>query len=75
MEEKSRFTIIAEKLDELSKEDENFILWYLLRKFNDGIEIKPGDGTIETYMQNKFLHSQVVNANEIIDYLAELMWG
>jgi len=71
-----RFNEIADKLEELSKDEKHFILWLLLREYGEenAKEIPERSDTLEDYRKEKFYHDLCCDCNNLIDILRFELW-
>lgn len=64
-----RFCELDDQIETLSAEEQSFMLWQLLKKYADRIEIPERCDTIEDYRKYKVNHDLLVDCNELIDEL------
>lgn len=74
MDVQKHFNELANKLDELSDTDKNFVLWLLLREYQEKIDIPKHTDTLEEYRKFVFNHNLSVSCNEIIEMLSYELW-
>lgn len=73
-EREKRFHELDDKIEILSDDEQNFMLWILLKKYADRIEIPKRYETIEDYRKAKVSHDLLVSCNELIDMLDWELW-
>ena len=67
-----RFNEIADKLEELSKDEKHFIREY---GEENAKEIPERSDTLEDYRKEKFYHDLCCDCNNLIDILGFELWG
>ena len=72
------FQEIAEEMDEYSKQDRQFILWYLMQDFIEEMERDAGKyefpESVEEYLKHDMAIRLKKSANEIRDILYYSIW-
>lgn len=66
---KKRFCELDNQIETLTVDEQNFMLWQLLKKYADRIEIPERCESIEDYRKYKVNHDLLVDCNELIDML------
>ena len=74
MDREERFHAIDTEIEKLSVDEQNFVLWLLLRKYADRLEIPEYLDTIEDYYKAKTIHDLLVDCNELIEMLDFELW-
>jgi hypothetical protein len=74
MDRENRFHELDAEIEKWSIDEQNFVLWLLLRKYADRIDIPEQCNTIEDYRKERFLHSLLVDCNELVDILSFELW-
>ena len=74
MDREERFCELDTKVEELTVDEQNFVLWLLLRKYADRLEIPEQCNTIEDYRKEKVNHGLWVDCNELVDMLNFELW-
>lgn len=74
MDREKRFHELDDMVEKLSVDEQNFILWLLLRKYADRLDIPEQLNTIEDYRKEKVNRSLYVDCNELIDMLNYELW-
>ena len=74
MDREEKFCIISDELDELSVDEQNFILWLMLKKYAERIDIPEHANDLHEYMVMTLKHNILVDCNEIIDILNYELW-
>lgn len=71
-----RFDEISDKLEELTKDEERFALWLLLRKYSEENEkeIPERSDTLEDYRKEKFYRDLCRDCNNLIETLSFELW-
>lgn len=64
-----RFCELDNQIETLSVDEQNFMLWQLLKKYADRLEIPERCETIEDYRKEKVNHGLWVACNELVDML------
>lgn len=64
-----RFDELDDQIETLSVDEQNFMLWQLLKRYVDRLEIPKRVETIEEYRKYKVNHDLLVDCNELIDAL------
>lgn len=64
-----RFRELDDQIEAMSSEEQTFMLWQLLKKYADRIEVPERCDTIEDYRKYKVNHDLLVDCNELIDEL------
>lgn len=64
-----RFNELDDQIENMSVEEQTFMLWQLLKKYADRLEIPERCETIEEYRKYKVNHDLLVDCNELIDEL------
>lgn len=65
----SRFHELDNQIEAMPAEEQSFMLWQLLKRYADRIEIPERCNTIEDYRKYKVNHDLLVCCNELIDEL------
>ena len=74
MDREEKFGLISDELDKLSVDEQNFVLWLLLRKYAERIDIPEHADTVKEYAVMTLMHNILVDCNEIIDLLNYELW-
>lgn len=74
MDREARFIELDNQIEKMSAEEQSFMLWQLLKKYADRIEIPERCDTIEDYRKEKVNHGLWVACNELIDMLSFELW-
>lgn len=69
MDREKRFNELDDQIENMSVEEQTFMLWQLLKKYADRLEIPERCETIEEYRKYKVNHDLLVDCNELIDEL------
>lgn len=69
-----RFCELDDQIEALSVDEQNFMLWQLLKKCADRIEIPEQCETIEDYRKEKVNHGLWMACNELVDALNFELW-
>lgn len=64
-----RFRELDNQIETLTVDEQNFMLWQLLKKYADRLEIPERCETLEDYRKYKVNHDLLVDCNELIDEL------
>lgn len=72
-----RFNDIADNLESLPNDEKHFILWLLLREYNEenAKRIPERSDTIEDYKKEIFYHGLCAECNNLIDLLRFELWS
>ena len=70
----TRFHQLDAQIESLTVDEQNFVLWLLLRKYAERIDIPEQLNTIEDYRKEKVNRSLYVGCNELIDMLNYELW-
>ena len=74
MDREERFCQLDTEINNLTENEQNFVLWLLLRKYADRLDIPEHCNTIEDYRKEKVNHALWVDCNELIDMLNFELW-
>ena len=74
MDREERFRELDTKVEELTVDEQNFVLWLLLRKYADRLEIPEHANTLEEHKLMTFNHNLWVDCNELVDILDYELW-
>lgn len=74
-EREKRFNELDDQVEAMPAEERIFVLWLLLRKYADTLEIPEYCETIEDYRKEKINHRLWVACNKLEDMLAFELWG
>lgn len=74
MDRETRFCELDTEIESWSVDEQNFVLWQLLKKYADRLDIPEELHTIEDYRKEKVNHGLWVNCNELIDMLKWELW-
>lgn len=74
MDREKRFHELDAEIEKWSVDEQNFLLWLLLRKYADRLDIPEQCNTIEDYRKERFLHGLLVDCNELVDMLSFELW-
>ena len=75
MDRDARFCELDVEVEDMTVEEQNFVLWLLLRKYADRLDIPEQCHTVEDYRKEKVNHGLWVNCNELIDMLNFELWS
>ena len=74
MDREARFCELDTKVEELTVDEQNFVLWLLLRKYADRLDIPEHANTLEEHKLMTFNHNLWVDCNELVDILDYELW-
>jgi len=74
MDREKRFAELDTEVGKLSVDEQNFVLWLLLRKYADRLEIPEQANTLEEHKLMTFNHNLWVDCGELIDVLNFELW-
>lgn len=74
MDREERFRELDTKLEKLSTDEKNFVLWSLLREYQEKLDVPEHLDTIEDYRKYTVNHGLYVDCYNIIDMLAWELW-
>lgn len=74
MDRDARFCELDTEVNNLTVEEQNFVLWLLLKKYADRLDIPEEVNTIEDYRKEKVNHGLWVDCGELIDMLNFELW-
>ena len=74
MDREEKFCLIGDEIDKLSVDEQNFVLWLLLRKYAERIDIPEHANTLDEYRIATCMHNTLVACNEVIDILNYELW-
>ena len=69
-----RLRIIDDEIQKLSEYEKHFVLWLLLREYQDKLDVPEHMDSIEDYRKYIVNHGLYVDCNAIIDVLGWELW-
>lgn len=74
MDREQRFHELDDMVESWSVDEQNFVLWLLLRKYAERIDIPEHANTLDEYRIATCMHNTLVACNEVIDILNYELW-
>ncbi len=69
-----KFIELDDEIESWSDDEKNFVLWQLLKYYENKLDIPEKIETIEDYRKEKVNHGLLVSCNELIDMLDFELW-
>ena len=74
MDREKRFHELDDYIENLSVDEQNFVLWLLLRKYECKLDIPEKINSIEDYRKEKVNRELYVSCEKLIDMLEYELW-
>lgn len=69
-----KFIELDDEIESWSDDEKNFVLWQLLKYYENKLDIPEKIETIEDYRKEKVNHDLLVSCNVLIDMLGFELW-